>query len=64
MILRLVKSFNLLIWDTRKNTLYGDQDGNGETSGCFCSCPLIRDLSSSACVCGCVGNGFSATAAT
>ena len=37
---------------------------NGETSGCFCSCPLIGDLASSACVCGCVVNGVSATAAT
>ena len=63
-LLRLVKSFILLIWDTRKNKLYGDQDGNGETSGCFCSCPLTGDLSSSACVCGCVVNGVSATAAT
>ena len=36
-LLRLVKSFIVLIWDTRKNKLYGDQDGNGETSGCFCS---------------------------
>ena len=53
-LLRLVKSFILLIWDTRKNKLYGDQDGNGETSGCSCSCPLTGDLSSSACVCGCV----------
>ena len=61
-LLRLVKSFILLIWDTRKNKLYGDQDGNGETSGC--SCPLTGDLSSSACVCGCVVNGVSATAAT
>ena len=63
-LLRLVKSFILLIWDTRKNKLYGDQDGNGETSGCFCSCPLTGDLSSSACVCGCVVNGVSTTAAT
>ena len=63
-LLRLVKSFILLIWDTRKNKLYGDQDGNGETSGCFCSCPLTGDLSSSACVCECVVNGVSATAAT
>ena len=30
--LRLVKSFILLIWDTRKNKLYGDQDGTAETS--------------------------------
>ena len=63
-LLRLVKSFILLIWDTRKNKLYGDQDGNGETSGYSCSCPLTGDLSSSACVCGCVVNGVSATAAT
>ena len=61
-----VKSLILLIWDTRKNKLYGDQDDNGETSGCFCSCPLTGDLSSSACVCGCtcVVNGVSATAVT
>ena len=57
-LLRLVKSFILLIWDTRKNKLYGDQDG------CFCSCPLTGDLSSSACVCGCVVDDVSATAAT
>ena len=63
-LLRLVKSFILLIWDTRKNKLYGDKDGNGETSGCSCSCPLTGDLSSSACVCGCVVNGVCATAAT
>ena len=30
-LLRLVKSYILLIWDTKKNKLYGDQDGNGET---------------------------------
>ena len=63
-LLRLVKSFILLIWDTRKNKLYGDQDGNSETSGCSCSCPLTGDLSNSARVCGCVVNGVSATAAT
>ena len=60
--LRLVKSFILLIWDTRKNKLYGDRDG--ETSGCSCSCPLTGDLSSSACVCGCMVDGIGATAAT
>ena len=37
-LLRLVQSFILFIWYTRKNKLYGDQDGNGETSGCSCSC--------------------------
>ena len=36
--LKLVKSFVLLIWDTRKN----DQDG--ETSGYSCSCPLTKIL--------------------
>ena len=60
-LLRLVKSS---IWDTRKNKLCGDQDGTGETPGYSCSCPLTGDLSSSACVCGCVVNGVSATAAT
>ena len=45
-LLRLVKSFILLTWDTRKNKLYGDQDGSCETSGCSCSCPLTGDLSS------------------
>ena len=50
-LLRLVKSFILLIWDTGKNKLYGDQDGSGEISGCSCSCLLTGDLSSS--VCGC-----------
>ena len=40
-LLRLVKSFISLIWGTRKNKLYGNQDSTGETSGCFCSCPLI-----------------------
>ena len=63
-LLRLVKSFILLIWDSRKNKLYGDQDGNGETSGCSCSYPLTGVLTSSACVCGCVVDGVSATAAT
>ena len=33
-------------------------------SGYSCSCPLTGDLTSSACVCGCVVNGVSATAAT
>ena len=61
-LLKLVKSFVLLVWDTRKNKLYGDQDGT--TPGCSCSCPLTWDLTSSACVCGCVVNGVSATAAT
>ena len=64
MILRLVKSFILIIWVTRKNNLYGDQDGNVETSGCSCTFPVTGDFSSSACVCGCVVNGISATAAT
>ena len=63
-VLRPVKSFILLIWDTKKNRLYGNQVGNGETSGCSCSCPLTGDLSSSACVCGCVVDGVSAMAAT
>ena len=48
-----LKSFVSLIWDTKKNKLYGDQDG--ETSGC--SCPLTGDLTSSACLCRCVANG-------
>ena len=43
-LLRLVKSFILLIWDARKNTLCGSQNGPGETSGCSCSCPLTGDL--------------------
>ena len=47
-LLRLVKSFVLLIWDTRKNMLYGDQ--YGKTSGCSCSCPLTGDLTSSTCI--------------
>ena len=34
----IIKSFVLLIWDTRKNKIYGDQDG--ETSCCSFSCPL------------------------
>ena len=58
---RLVKS---LIWETRKNKLYGDRDGTGETSGCSCSSPLTGDLSSSTCICGCVVDGVSVTAAT
>ena len=61
-LLKLVKSFVLLVWDMRKNKLYGDQDGT--TPGCSCSCPLTGDLTSSACVCGCMVNGVSATAAT
>ena len=63
-LLRLVKSFIVLIWETRENKLYGDQDGTGETSGYSCSCSLTRELTSSACVCGCVVDGVSATAAT
>ena len=59
-LLKLVKSFVLLVWDTGKNKLHGDQGGT--TPGC--SCPLTGDLTSSACVCGCVVNGVSATAAT
>ena len=59
---KLVKSFVLLIWETRKKELYGDQDC--VVSGCSCSCPLTGGLTSSACVCGCVVNGVSATAAT
>ena len=51
-LLKLVKSFVLLVWDMRKNKLYGDQDGT--TPGCSGSCPLTGDLTSSACVCGCV----------
>ena len=35
-LLGLVKSFILLVWDTRKNNLYGNLDGSGETSGCSC----------------------------
>ena len=31
---------------------------------CSCSCPLTGDLTHSACVCGCVINGVSTTAAT
>ena len=61
-LLKLVKSFVLLIWETRKKELYGDQDC--VVSGCSCSCPLTGGLTSSACVCGCVVNGVSATAAT
>ena len=41
-LLKLAKSFVLLIWYTRKNKLYGDQDGT--TPGCSCSCPLTGDL--------------------
>ena len=58
--LKLGKNFVLLVWDIRKNKLYGDQDGT--TPDCSCSCPLTGDLTSSACVCGCVVNGVSATA--
>ena len=53
-LLKLVKNFVSLIWDTRKNKLYGDQD---TISGCSCSRPLTGDLTCSACVCGCVVNG-------
>ena len=56
----LIKSFVLLIWDTRTKELYGDQDGIPSGR----SCPLTGDLASSTCVCGCVDNGISATAAT
>ena len=51
----LVKSYILSIWDTRKNNLYDDRAG--AFSGCSCSCPLTGDLTSSACICGCVVNG-------
>ena len=51
----------LLIWDTRKNKLCGNQDG--ATPGCSYSCPLTAAVTSSACICGCVVNGVSATAA-
>ena len=54
--------FVLLISETRKKELYGDQDC--VVSGCSCSCPLTGGLTSSACICGCVVNGVSATAAT
>ena len=50
-------ALEILSWES-----YGDQDGT--TPGCSCSCPLTRDLTSSACVCGCVVNGVSVTAAT
>ena len=50
----------LLISDSR-NKLFGDQDG--ETSGCFDSCSLTGDLAISACICVCVFNGVSTTAA-
>ena len=50
-LLKLVKSFVLLMWDTRKKKLYDDQDG--VTSGCSCSHPLTGDLTSFVCVCGC-----------
>ena len=53
------KSFVALAWDTK---LYGDQDD--ETIGCSCSCPLFGDLTSSACVCGCMVNGLSTMAVT
>ena len=56
-------SFILLIRDTRKNKLYGNQDSTGETSGCSCSCPLTGDLTSSTHVCGCAVDGVSAMAA-
>ena len=61
-LLKLVRSFVLLIWETRKKGLYGDQDY--VITGCFCSCPLTGGLTSSACICGCVVNGVGATAAT
>ena len=51
----LVKSYILSIWDTRKNNLYDNRAG--AFSGCSCSCPLTGDLTSSACICGCVVNG-------
>ena len=53
----MIKSFILLIRDTRKNKLYGNQDSTGETSGCSCSCPLTGDLTSSTRVYGCVVDG-------
>ena len=58
-LLRLVKSLLLRNLDTRKNELYGDQDGTGETSGCSCSCPQTEDLTSAACVRGYRANGVS-----
>ena len=49
LIISLIKSFMLLIWDTRKKELYGDQDG--VTSGYSYSCPLTGDLTSYTCAC-------------
>ena len=52
----LGKSLVLLIWDTRKNKLYGDRDG--ETSGCSCFCPLNDGiLQALPAYCGCLVNG-------
>ena len=59
-------------WEERESrtvsaihSIYGNVcDQDGTTPGCSCSCPLTGDLTSSACVCGCVVNGVSATAAT
>ena len=48
----------MLIWILRR---YCDQDG--VTSDCSFSCLLTGDLTSSACVCGCVVNGISVMAA-
>ena len=48
---RLVKSFILSIWDTRKNKLYDDQDSEPSGCSCSCSCPLTGVLTSSASGC-------------
>ena len=63
-LLRLVKSCILVIWDTKMNKFSGDQDSTGETSGYSCSYPLTKDVSSSACICGCVVDNVSTMAAT
>ncbi len=61
-LLKLVRSFVLSIWNTRKDNLYGDR--SDVISDCSSSCPLTGGPTSSACVRGCVVIGISATAAS
>ncbi len=61
-LLKLVRSFVLLIWAARKDNLYGDH--SDAISDCSSSCPLTGGPTSSACVRVCVVNGVSAMAAS
>ena len=77
-LFKLVKSFILLIWDTRKEKLYVASYPGGcgldtrlnymviriDSVISLVTLALVRGLTSSTCVCGCVVNGVNTTAAT